>query len=137
MLRLSQMYNLVKIPCVRCDRIRNVSLKYLYAILHLGVQGKPHMKQDLLTPAEAARLKGVSRAAVYAAIAQGRLPCTRVLGRLGLRKADVMTWMPRGYRERSGKKSGPPAGIKMSEKTRARMSEAQKRRWARQKQERG
>jgi excisionase family DNA binding protein len=91
------------------------------------------MKQKLLTPAEAAELKGVSRAAVYAAIAQDRLPHTRVLGRLAVREADVLSWTPVQYAGRPGRKGGRPTGVPVSEEARARMSEAQKRRWARRK----
>jgi len=80
-------------------------------------------RQKLFTPDEAARLKGVSRTAIYSAIADGRLAHTRVLGRLALREADVVAWTPRPH-------SGRPKGIPTTDETKTRMSEAQKRRWA-------
>ena len=88
------------------------------------------MKHKLLTVAEAARLKGVSRAAIYGAIARGRLPHRRILGHIGLREADILAWVPLGV------KSGRPKGTSMSAEAKARISAGQKRRWARQKQER-
>ena len=82
-------------------------------------------KQKLLTPDEAAKLKGLSRTAIYSAIAEGRLAHTRVLGRLALREADVLAW--HSHR-------GRPKGVRISDEVRARMSKAQKRRRAREKQ---
>ena len=92
------------------------------------------MAPVLLTPAEAATRKGVSRAAIYAAVAEGRLPHTRVLGRIGVREDDLVAWIPVQYGERAGRKGGRPEGISMSEAARTRISEAQKRRWAQRKQ---
>ncbi len=83
----------------------------------------------LLTAAEAAKLKGVSRAAIYAAIAPGRLPHERILGRLALREADVLAWTPMPH---AGRRKGTP----MSQEAKARISAGQKRRWQRRKQER-
>jgi len=82
-------------------------------------------KHQFLTPDEAAKLKGVSRTAIYSAIAQGRLSHTRVLGRLALREADVLAWTLR---------RGRPKGISPSQETRARMAESQRRTWAKRKQ---
>lgn len=91
------------------------------------------MTKTLLTAGEAAKLKGVSRSAIYAAIAQGRLPHTRILGRLGLEKADVLSWAPMKYRDRPGVGGGRPSGIPMSTEAKKRISNAQKRRWAQRK----
>lgn len=91
------------------------------------------MASKLLTPAQAAQLKGVSRAAVYAAIADGRLPHIIELGRLGVREADVKRWAPREYAGRPGVKGGRPKGIPVNEETKARISASQKKRWARRK----
>ena len=85
------------------------------------------MGKKLLTPAEAAQLKGVSRSTIYSAIAEGRLKHTRVLGRLALQEVDVKAWTPIRY-------GGRPSGIPMSQEARDRISEAQKRRWKRRKQ---
>ncbi|HEY0076117.1 MAG TPA: helix-turn-helix domain-containing protein [Abditibacteriaceae bacterium] len=93
------------------------------------------MSDELITPAEAAQLKGVSTAAIYGAIKEGRLPHTRVLRRIGLCRADVLAWEPRSYAGRPGAKGGKPKGTPTSKETKRRISEAQKRRWARQKPE--
>ena len=85
------------------------------------------MQPKLLTPAEAARLKGVSRAAIYAAIADGRLPHSRVLGRLALQESDVQAWTPR-------QDVGRPVGMTLGEDIRARISASQKQSWNRRKQ---
>ena len=84
------------------------------------------MKAKLLTPAEAAQLKHVSRAAIYAAIAEGRLPHQRVLGRLAVREKDVLAWTP-------APNSGRRKGTAMSQEAKARISQSQKRRWERRK----
>ena len=89
-----------------------------------------HMEDDLITPREAAKLKGVTRGAIYTAIAEGRLPHTRVLGHIGVRKADVLAWTPIRYAGRPGRPSGRAVGTPLSEETKARISEGQKRRWA-------
>ena len=84
------------------------------------------MKTKLLTAAEAAKLKGVSHAAIYAAIAQGRLPHQRILGHLALRERNVLTWTPKPH---SGRRKGTP----MSAESKARISAGQKRRWVERK----
>ena len=91
------------------------------------------MTDKLLTVDEAARLKGVTVAAIYAAVKELRLPHTRVLGRIGLKHADVLQWTPRGYRGRPGAKSGRPKGIPVTNEVKTRISIAQKRRWAERK----
>jgi len=87
------------------------------------------MQHKLLTVSQAAKLKGVSRTAVYAAIERGRLPHRRILGHVGLREADVLAWEPLGV------KTGRPKGIPMSEAAKVRLSESQKRRWQQRKQQ--
>lgn len=89
------------------------------------------MKHNLITVSQAAQLKGVSRAAVYGAIARGRLPHQRILGHLALRESDVVAWVPLGV------KTGRPTGTPMSSEAKARISEAQKQRWAKRKQAEG
>jgi len=88
------------------------------------------MSNQLLTADEAAKLKGVTAAAIYAAVKENRLPHKRILRRIGLLESDVLRWTPRNYAGRPGAKSGRPQGIAMSEEVRTRISEAQKRRWA-------
>lgn len=84
------------------------------------------MKPKLLTALEAANLKGVTSAAVYAAIASNRLPHQRVLGRLALREVDVLAWTPTPH-------VGRRKGARLSEEAKARISQSQKQRWAQRK----
>lgn len=84
------------------------------------------MNKNLLTPDEAAKLKGVSRTTIYSAMAQGRLKHTRILGRLAIEKSDLLMWIPIPY---SGRRKGTP----MSEAAKARLSVSQKRQWAQRK----
>lgn len=95
------------------------------------------MTEQLITPDEAAQIKGVTVAAIYAAVKENRLPHTRVLRRIGLREADVLQWTPRSYAGRPGAKSGRRQGTALSEETRARIAESQKRRWAQRKLDSG
>ena len=60
---------------------------------------------DLLTITEAANVLGISRAALYVAIQNGRLTAATVLGKQVLRRADVAAYEPRSYRDRPGGKS--------------------------------
>jgi len=81
------------------------------------------MNTKLLTVAEAAKHKGVSRSAIYKAIEQGRLPSQRVLGRLALREDEVERWQPHVV-------TGWPKGRRVSDEAKAKISVSQKRRWA-------
>ena len=91
---------------------------------------------ELLTPTQAAQRKGVSRPTIYSAIADGRLPGVRVLGRLALRESDVVAWEPINYAGRPGAKGrgGRPRGTPATPETRVRLAEAQRRRWAKEKE---
>lgn len=80
------------------------------------------MELELISVTEAAACKGVSRSAVYKAIADGRLKSQRVLGRLALRESDVEKWRP-------APSPGRRSGSKLSEETKARIAEAQRQRW--------
>lgn len=56
---------------------------------------------DYMTVTEAARLKGVSRAAIYQAIREGRLPHHRISGvTTVLARKDVEAYEPRGNNRR-------------------------------------
>lgn len=92
------------------------------------------MSAKLLTVAEAAKLKGVSRSAIYNAITDGRLPHVRVLGHLGVKELDVRVWEPVKYAGRPGKKGGRPKGIPVSAETKEQISQSLKSGWARRKQ---
>ena len=93
------------------------------------------LHDDLITAAEAARLKGVTPTAIYTAVSEGRLPHQRVLGHIALKRADVLEWTPIRYAGRPGRASGRAPGTAMSEETRQRISEAQKRRWQQRKKD--
>lgn len=86
------------------------------------------MKHTMLTVSQAAQLRGVSRAAVYLAIAQKRLRHSRLLGHLVVREADVKAW-----ELAAGKKRGRPPGKSLSDEHKARIAAAQKKRWAKRK----
>lgn len=82
------------------------------------------MKADLLTVPEVAQRRGVSRSAVYKAIAQGRLHAQQVLGKWAVPASEADAW-------RATKSGGRRKGTTMSEEARARISAGQKQRWAR------
>lgn len=84
----------------------------------------------LITVAEAAQLKEVTRSAVYAAIRDERLPHRIVLGRLAVSETDVAAWTPT---PRAGRRKG----THLSEEAKARISQSQKRRWAKRNAESG
>ena len=78
--------------------------------------------EDLVTIAQAAKMKGVSRSAIYLAIAEGRLPRQQVLGRLVLKRNNVEAWQPQPH-------NGRPKGIAMSQESKERISQGQRKRW--------
>lgn len=51
---------------------------------------------DLLTPKNAANVKGVTRQAVYAAIKAGVLPAVEIDGVMFIRKVFLDGWEPKG-----------------------------------------
>ena len=81
------------------------------------------MDQDILTPAQAAKLKKVSRTAIYNALADGRLRGVRVLGRIGIARHELKEWRPQA-------RVGRPPGKAMSTESKRKLSETQKQRWA-------
>jgi excisionase family DNA binding protein len=84
-------------------------------------------QDDLISVSEAARLKEVTRSAIYIAIREGRLPHIMVVGHYALRKADVLAWTPQRY-------TGRQKGLPLKSETKARISDSQKRRWAQRRQ---
>jgi excisionase family DNA binding protein len=82
------------------------------------------MQPLLISPRQAAQLKGVSRAAVYAAIKDGRLASQMIAGHLVLSEADVLAWIPV---TQSGKRRSSP----MSDEVKKRISASQTARWTR------
>jgi excisionase family DNA binding protein len=85
------------------------------------------MIQGLITVAEAAQLKGVTRSVLYKAIERGDLKVQLVLGRKALRRRDVLAWEPR----RAGRRRGIPT----SEEAKGKISASQKARWQKRKQD--
>jgi excisionase family DNA binding protein len=77
-------------------------------------------QDEYLTISQAARLKKVSRSALYDAVQQERLPSTQILGRIVISRADLLAWTIR-----RGRPPGP-----LSEQHKARLSQAMSRRWA-------
>ena len=82
------------------------------------------MKQKRLTISQAAKLCGVSRSAVYAAIERKTLRAQWDLGRLVVTEKDLEEWI-------ANKGTG---GRKKGQKHRAKLSAARKADWARRKQ---
>lgn len=78
--------------------------------------------QDILTPAQAAKLKGVSRTAIYNALADGRLQGVSILGRIGIARSVLKTWQPQA-------RVGRPPGQPMKKEAKEKLSQTQKRRW--------
>ena len=84
------------------------------------------MKHEYVTVAKAAEIKGVSRTSIYKAISRGVFRVEQVLGRTALRRKDVELWQP-------GQLVGRRKGTPMSNEAKRRISEGQKRRWAKRK----
>lgn len=84
------------------------------------------MISNLITVAEAAQLKSVSRSTIYNAIKDGRLKSQRVLGHVALSRREVERWQPSAT-------TGWPKGKRVSEEAKAKISESQKRRWQKRK----
>ena len=73
-------------------------------------QGKSQgADNDIVTPAQAAKLKGVSRTAIYNALGDGRLQSVRILGRIGIARSVLKAWQPQAQ-------VGRPIGRPMTEK---------------------
>jgi excisionase family DNA binding protein len=85
------------------------------------------MQDEFFTVSEMAKLKNVARSTIYLAMAEGRLPHRRILGRLVITKSDARSWKPVPH---AGRRKGTP----VSAEIRSRISETQKQRWARRKQ---
>jgi predicted DNA-binding transcriptional regulator AlpA len=81
------------------------------------------MLPKLLTAIEVARLKGVSRTLVYNAMNKGKLPYIEILGRRAVKESEAKKWKP------PGRITGRPKGIPVTDETKAKISEAQKKRW--------
>jgi excisionase family DNA binding protein len=73
------------------------------------------MGLGLITVSEAAVRKGVSRWAIYKAIADGRLRSQKELGKVALREKDVDKWQPAPSR-------GRRSGSRLSEETKGKIS---------------
>lgn len=93
------------------------------------------MPEKLFTVGEASAQKKVSSTAIYGAIAEGRLPARRVLGRWAIAEKDLLKYEPTKRGERSGAKGrgGRPKGSTLSPEHKARIAAAQAARWERRK----
>lgn len=85
-------------------------------------------ERDILTPSQAAKLKGVSRTAIYNALADGRLEGIRILGRIAIEQASVKAWQPQA-------RVGRPKGQETTPAHKEKIRQAQKQRWAKRKAE--
>lgn len=61
---------------------------------------------DYMTVVEAAAAKGVTRAAIYSAIKNGRLKPVTILGHIALQRVEVEAYVPLPVTERKGAKLG-------------------------------
>ena len=119
---------------VTCNRYCiNFVIGVRHGILDLRVKvkrlvGFSFMATKLLTITQAAKYKGVSRNAIYQAIEGKRLPSRVSLVRVVVREEDLDAWTP---------KKGQPKGKPLSKVHKARISEAQKRRWAKRRSDEG
>jgi excisionase family DNA binding protein len=108
-----------------------------YKLVSLKIQSEQGVQmevlgEDCLTVADVAALKQVSRTAVYRAIHEQRLPAVQIAGHTFILKSDSSRWLPLQTEIHAGakRKGGRPLGLRMSEESKTRISEAQKRRWA-------
>ncbi len=85
------------------------------------------MNDEYLSVTQVASLKGISRNAVYKAVREGRLPSVRIVG-VAIKRVDALAWIPKS---RVGRRKGIPT----SEEAKANISEAQKARWQKRRQE--
>ena len=86
------------------------------------------MKLAFISVAEAAARKGVSRSAIYKAIATGRLQAHSILGKVALRERDVEKWQTSAV-------AGRLKGSRLSPEVKARISQSQRERWEKRKSE--
>jgi len=86
------------------------------------------MIRNLLTVKQAAHREHVTEAAIYLAVKEGRLKSVRVLERIAIKPADLKAWTQTS-------RAGRPKGMPVSQEVRARISQAQKERWKRRKQD--
>lgn len=64
------------------------------------------MPVNYLSVSDVTQRKGVTRSAVYQAIASGRLPSERIAGHIVLREKDVNGWEPLTAEKRKGLRVG-------------------------------
>ena len=84
------------------------------------------MRHKHLSVNQVAQLKGVSRNAVYKAVQQKRLASIRVMGIIAVRTQDAEAWIPKS-------RTGQRKGVRPTEETKKKMSEAHKKRWLKRK----
>ncbi len=101
----------------------------------VGALNAENEDAHLFTAAQVAQLKGVTQATIYKAIAEGRLEAVSALNRVALTARSVKEYQPTRYKDRKGAKGrgGRPKGSALSEEHKARIAEAQARRWEKRK----
>jgi predicted DNA-binding transcriptional regulator AlpA len=117
-----------KVQAMHCSQILAVVAIYDMELFHYdgGMIERitsEHLTTNMLTVSQAAKTKKLTRSAIYAAIADGRLPRRELLGRLVILQKDLERWTPQPNK-------GRPKGSAMSEKARQRISLGQSRRWS-------
>jgi excisionase family DNA binding protein len=58
-------------------------------------------QEEMVTAAEAAKLKGIHIKSLYLAIQTGRLPATKYYGRVLIKRSDLDAWQPIGHRPKN------------------------------------
>lgn len=72
--------------------------------------------QDLITQAEAARLRGVSREAIYGLVARGKLSVVEIGGQKFVRRSEVESYTPEAGGRPPTKAKAEPAAKKRGRK---------------------
>ncbi len=85
------------------------------------------MNDDYLSVSQVAKLKGVSRNAVYKAVQDERLASRRLIGIVAIKRDDATAWTPKA---RTGRRKGIPT----SEEAKAKISASQRKRWQERKE---
>ena len=68
--------------------------------------------EDLITQAEAARMRGVSREAIYGLVARGKLSIVEIGGQKFVRRSEVESYIPESGGRPPAKKAAKKGGKK-------------------------
>lgn len=86
------------------------------------------MNDDYLSVTEVAKLKDVSRNAVYKAVQEERLASRRLVGVVAVKREDAVAWVPKA-------RTGRQKEIATTEATKAKIAASQRKRWQQRKGE--